>query len=79
MMRKLAFAALLLASPAFAQVPQRYTINVSPDQLQVILNALTNVNDTPWKTMNPVIATVVEQMKAQQAQAPTPNAPPPQE
>jgi hypothetical protein len=78
MMRMLVVAALLLATPAFAQTPQRYTLAVTPDQLQVILNALTDVENTPWKKINPVIIALIEQMKAQQAAAaqPAPVAPP---
>lgn len=67
MMRRLILALSLLASPAFAQT--QYTMALTPDQLQTVLNALTDIETMPWKKTNPVIATLVEQMKAQQAAA----------
>jgi hypothetical protein len=75
-MRKLLFAALLAATPAVAQQPTQYTLRLAPNELQTVLDALTDIETMPWKKTNPVIATLVQQMRAQQAVAAQPVPPP---
>jgi hypothetical protein len=75
MMRKFMFVVVLLSTPALAQQPQHYMMSMTPDELQTTLNALTDIETMPWKKTNPVIATLVNQMRAQQAAAAKPAAP----
>jgi hypothetical protein len=80
MMRKFMFVVVLFSTPALAQQPQpaqqqHYMMSMTPDELQTTLNALTDVETMPWKKTNPVIATLVNQMRAQQAAVAKPAAP----
>jgi hypothetical protein len=72
MMRKLVVIAALLSTPALAQ--QQYTMTLTPQQLQTILDSMTEVKES-WRVTNPVIATLLEQMRAQQAVAAKPPVP----
>ena len=54
--------ALAVAAPAMAQ--QQFTLSVTPDEAQMILNIL---GEKPWRDINPVMSKLIGQINAQSA------------
>ena len=55
-------AALAVTTPAMAQ--QQFTLSVTPDEAQMILNILAK---KPWQDINPVMSKLIGQINAQSA------------
>ena len=66
--------ALAVAAPAMAQ--QQFTLSVTPDEAQLILNIL---GEKPWRDINPVMSKLIGQINAQSAAVKAPPSPPKEE